>query len=575
MKLKTISVEKYRSITAAKRITLGRSTVLVGPNNEGKSNLLRALVIAMTVLTRGRRVLLDGRRRLVRYQQEGYNWELDFPVSLQAKNPNGQSIITIEFELTAKELAEFKTEIKSTITGTLPLRIAIGQKGVSIKFNKKGSGSAILSKKSDIIASFVSDRVDFEHIPAVRTADSAERIVSHMVSRELSVLEENDEYIKALQKVQDLQEPILHDLSVSIKDTLNKFLPKIKDVQISIDSSERHRVMRQSTQISIDDGVSTLLHYKGDGVQSLAALGLMRHYSEKRAKGNNFIIAIEEPESHLHPNAIHELKAVIDELSKKYQILITTHNPLFVDRRFIQNNIVVNNHKAKPAKTIVEIRDALGVRASDNLRHAELVLIVEGDDDRIALIALLKHYSPFLNKAFNDGVIAVDTLGGASNLGYKVSSIRDSICLHHVFLDKDRAGIDAYNKAKSRSLIDDADVNFCTYPGLKESELEDLYDNTLISTLINKKYRVSLNSPKFKTKKKWSDRVKDCFEQQGKLWNDRIESEAKWAVADAISQDPSSALKEISKDVILSLASTLESRLKEKESAQQDVAADA
>ena len=442
MKLKTISVEKYRSITAAKRITLGRSTVLVGPNNEGKSNLLRALVIAMTVLTRGRRVLADGRRRLVRYHQEGYNWELDFPVSLQTRNPNGQSIITLEFELTAKELTEFKKETKSTITGTLPLRISIGKKGVSIKFNKKGSGSAKLSKKSDLIASFVSDRVDFEHIPAVRTADSAERIVSHMVARELSVLEEDDEYIEALQKVQDLQEPILNDLSVSIKDTLNKFLPKIKDVVISIDSSERYRVMRQSTQISIDDGVSTLLHYKGDGVQSLAALGLMRHYSEKRARGNNFIIAIEEPESHLHPNAIHELKAVIDELSKRYQILITTHNPLFVDRRFVQNNIVVNNHKAKPAKTIMEIREALGVRASDNLRHAELVLIVEGDDDRIALMALLKHHSKFLEKSFNDGVIAIDTLGGASNLGYKVSSIRDSICLYHVFLDKDRAGVD-------------------------------------------------------------------------------------------------------------------------------------
>ncbi len=574
MKLKTISVEKYRSITTAKKIKLGKSTVLVGPNNEGKSNLLRALVVAMTVLTRGRRVLLEGRHRLVRYQQEGYNWEFDFPVSLQEKQPNGQSIIILEFDLTTEELDEFKKKTKSTITGSLPLRIAIGKKGVSVKFNKKGSGSAKLSKKSELIASFVSDRVDFEHIPAVRTADSAERIVSHMVSRELLVLEENDEYISALQKVQDLQEPILKDLSKTIKDTLNKFLPKIKDVSISIDSSERHRVMRQSTQILIDDGVSTLLHYKGDGVQSLAALGLMRHYSENRARGDNFIIAIEEPESHLHPNAIHELKAVIDDLSKKYQILITTHNPLFVDRRYVKNNIIVNNHKAKPANTIEEIRDALGVRASDNLRHAELVLIVEGDDDRIALMALLKDCSSYLISAFDEGVIAIDTLGGASNLAYKISSVRDSICLHHVFLDKDKAGIEAYNKAKSRGLLDDADVNFCTYPGLKESELEDLYEKKLISTLINKKYRVSLDSPTFKTKKKWSERVKECFEKQGKLWNNQIESELKWAVANAVALNPSTALKPITKNIVTSLAATLESRLREKEFAQQDVAAD-
>ena len=575
MKLKTISVEKYRSITTAKKIGLGKSTVLVGPNNEGKSNILRALVVAMTVLTRGRRVLLDGRRRLIRYHQEGYNWELDFPVSLQEKQPNGQSAITLEFELTTAELEEFKNEIKSTITGLLPLRISIGKKGVSIKFNKKGSGSAKLSKKSELIANFVSERVDFEHIPAVRTADSAERIVSHMVARELSVLEENNEFIQALQKIQDLQEPILQDLSTTIKNTLNKFLPQIKDVSISIDTSERYMAMRQSSRITVDDGVPTLLHYKGDGVQSLAALGLMRHYSEKKAKGNSFIIAIEEPESHLHPNAIHELKAVIDELSEKYQILITTHNPLFVDRRYIKNNVVVNNHKAKPAKNIVEIRDALGVRASDNLRHAELVLIAEGDNDRIALMALLRHYSRYLNKAFSDGLIAIDTLGGASNLGYKISSIRDSICLYHVLLDKDRAGLDAYDKARSRGLIEDADVNFCTYPGLKESELEDMYEKNMVSTLINKKYRVRLDSPKFKTKKKWSDRVRDCFEQQGKLWDDRIESELKLAVANAVAKNPSKALKSLGEDMIKALVITLEDRLKDKESAQQDIAADA
>jgi AAA15 family ATPase/GTPase len=43
MKLKSFTVERYRSITKAKKIRLGRVTVLVGPNNEGKSNLLRSL----------------------------------------------------------------------------------------------------------------------------------------------------------------------------------------------------------------------------------------------------------------------------------------------------------------------------------------------------------------------------------------------------------------------------------------------------------------------------------------------------------------------------------------------------
>jgi AAA15 family ATPase/GTPase len=70
---------------------LDKATVLVGPNNEGKSNLLRALVLGMSVLTRGLQVHYLGRNRRILYHGKGYNWELDFPVNLQMKNPDGRS----------------------------------------------------------------------------------------------------------------------------------------------------------------------------------------------------------------------------------------------------------------------------------------------------------------------------------------------------------------------------------------------------------------------------------------------------------------------------------------------------
>ena len=91
MKLYSISVSRYRSISAAKKIRLGKSTVLIGPNNEGKSNILRALVLAMRILTTPRR--LPGLRLPSHVIQKlfGYNWELDFPINLQKKNPNGET----------------------------------------------------------------------------------------------------------------------------------------------------------------------------------------------------------------------------------------------------------------------------------------------------------------------------------------------------------------------------------------------------------------------------------------------------------------------------------------------------
>lgn len=92
---------------------------------------------------------------------------------------------------------------------------------------------------------------------------------------------------------------------------------------------------------------------KGDGVQSLAALALMRHASESNSTGKQLIIAIEEPESHLHPAAIHELRSVINDLSDMHQLVLTTHNPSFVDRGAINNNILVMGKKPNQFKQLI------------------------------------------------------------------------------------------------------------------------------------------------------------------------------------------------------------------------------
>ncbi len=51
MKLVSFSVNNYRSITKAYRLPIRQSTVLLGPNNEGKSNILKALVTGLEVLS--------------------------------------------------------------------------------------------------------------------------------------------------------------------------------------------------------------------------------------------------------------------------------------------------------------------------------------------------------------------------------------------------------------------------------------------------------------------------------------------------------------------------------------------
>jgi energy-coupling factor transporter ATP-binding protein EcfA2 len=491
MKLLSVSVSHYRSITQARKLGLGDFTVLIGPNNEGKSNILRALVLALSTLRGHRRRRYAGRYR--RDPDLRYDWQRDFPVHLQEKKPKGESKFVLEFELTDAEIEDFRRDVKSKLNESLPIELSFGPQGpqdVSFKVRKRGPGAQALSKKVIPITAFLAKCLDFEYIPAIRTAEAAEEVVERMVAKELAPVEDHPKFVQALNAIEDLQRPILHAVSDSIRDTLKVFLPAVQNVTVDIAQEDRFRALRRSCRITVDDGTATLLQLKGDGVQSLAALSLMRYSSLSGARGKNIIIAIEEPESHLHPEAIHALRGVLREISSKHQLIITTHCPLFVDRDRVHNNVIVLNKKAKSAKNVADVRDALGVRASDNLRHAELVLLVEGPEDQRALRALIAAHSQRLGRVLEDRTLAIEVIGGAGNLSYRASEISAALCSAHCFLDYDKSSQDAANRAKLDGVLTDGDINFCMVDGLNESEFEDLLDSAAYQERLRNQWRV-------------------------------------------------------------------------------------
>lgn len=560
MNLKSLTIKNYRSITTAYKLPLAASTVLIGPNNEGKSNVLRALVLATRLLLGRRR---GSFHRSERYRNDAdYQWERDFPLHLQAKSPKGESVFILEYELTTDEIEAFRKIVGSRLNGTLPLRLEIGRNlEPKITIHKKGPGGQKLSSKAKKIVEFIAEHIDLEYIPAVRTASSAQHIVDAMVERELAALEGTKDYQEALGVIARLQEPVLRELSASIRATLIQFLPAVEAVDVRIPTSRRLEALRRC-EIHVDDGSMTELRFKGDGVQSLAALGLMRHASEKTSLGKNLVVAIEEPESHLHPKAIHELRAVVEQLASKHQVVLTTHCPLFVSRHDVASNILVNNRRAEAASSIEEIREILGVRAADNLLHAEFVLVVEGEDDRTSIAALLREASPKLAEALSKHRLAIDTLGGASNLAYKLGLLRDALCDFHCWLDADPAGVAGFERAKQAGLATDADATFTVCQGMKEAEMEDLLAEEVISALLEEKFGIlSAKVPKNVSRKKWSDRMEAVFAAAGKQWTTTTCNELKMAVAQSIAAKASSALNPHRRSVFDALVSVLEKRL--------------
>ena len=565
MNLISFAVQNYRSITETEKLPVSNYTILIGPNNEGKSNMLRALVITLRILKRlGKPSIGLSTKYISRRLHEIYDWERDFPVSLQGTKLDGKSIFTLELELSSQEIEEFKLEVKSNLNGTLPIQIQMDKENYIFKVVKRGPGAKTLSKKSQIIAGFISRKLECVHIPAVRTAKSAKNVVDNILNVELQNVEENEEFKKALAEIAKIQQPVLDRMSSSIKTTLSEFLPNVKDVKVSISEEERYQALRKSCEITIDDGTPTKLEYKGDGIQSLAALSLMRHSYARVATGRHLILAIEEPESHLHPRAVHQLKQVIADISKQSQVIITTHCPVFVDRINLRANIIVSRNKASPAKNIKDIRNILGVKAADNLQHAELVLVVEGEDDKVALQALLCDASETCKIAITHGTLSLDSLLGGSNLSYKISQLTDAMCNYYCFLDNDSCAQKAFEKAKNENLLTPADVTFAICAGTIESEMEDLYNPDIYSGMLLNGYGISIDSPKFKGKKKWTLRMQEVFRHQGKQWNDGVEHEIKLKIAHIVADEPKSALNTYQRPSFEALVKALENKLAKK-----------
>jgi hypothetical protein len=496
------------------------------------------------------------RRPLFRREGSNYYWERDFPIPLQGQRNAKQSIFRLEFELSEAEVGEFKKEINSTLNGTLPLEIRIGEDNKPIiKVSKKGRGSKTLNSKSGKIADFIGRRIFFNYIPAIRTDKEALSVISDMLTQELRVLERDEEYRKALQTIQDLQKPVLRKLARRIKEPLCEFLPNIKKVRIDVTDDLRRTSFRRDFEVVIDDGTPTNIEFKGDGVKSLAALGLLKN---RDIQAGASIIAIEEPESHLHPAAIHQLNEIISSLADKNQVIVTTHNPLFVDRLDIKSNVIIEKGKATPARNVRQIRDLLGIKASDNLINANYALVVEGEEDRTALYPVISSLSTKISKAIKSNLLVIEPIAGAGNLPYKLSLMKQALCVYHVLLDNDDAGRTSFEKAKQEGLLSLKDCTFTNCLGMNDSELEDCINPDLYKDGILSRYGVELTSRHFRGNKKWSERMKSVFMDNGKPWNDAVQKELKFFVADLVAKNPKTALNQHKRNSIDALVSAVE-----------------
>ena len=539
MLLKTCSIKNYRSIFNLKTMELSNNlTTIIGKNNQGKSNILKAINLLFDAIVTCANA--NKTKRFPFRHTIEYRWNIDFPIQRQNKKRFDQkTIISLEIYLTKDEENRFKRELNIKTSSILKVRLVLNNENDLIphlELSFKGS-SNIYYADDDIFTSdstagkiciLILQRINFQYIPAIRTDELADDIANNIIALELSQLapQKRERLEAALKQIAELQKPILKNLEKNLSTTLKDFVPEIKKVSLYTMQNNLRRTRSYNDEtfyIKIDDGSDTMLAQKGDGIKSLITLGMMRQKG-KSTIGKGLILAIEEPESHLHPEAIRQISRVINDISENNQIIITSHSPLFVNRNNISDNIIVEKNTATKANNMKEIRETLGVIASDNLINSEFTIVVEGATDKNILLQYINKKSTKLANYIKEKRLCFEVLNGVTNLNSVLNKLSNMASKYFCVLDSDQISQANVKMAIEKAFLSSnhKEVSYYTILGKKECELEDLINIESYKDFMKKEFEIDITNKKiFKTSKdKWSKRIEKALIQEGKIFEE-------------------------------------------------------
>lgn len=562
MRLVEVTVKNYRSIGSQTKFDVEDLTTLVGPNNEGKTNLLRALGLGMYLIERWSNlplglsnqseltggaaswVLRPSRASPTPRRQEsmGYSWVDDYPLDKQDRRGTHPTVLRLKFRLTDTEIRDFYHATGIANNGELPIEMSLSRGSTSFGVVKPGRGAANHKVKAREIARFISERLTFVLIPAVRTVEQARGLLSDLTRLRIREIAKSDEYLKLARRLNDLRQRAVTGVSTELTASVQRYLPSVANVEVITSDFEQSDTV---DDVLIDDGSVTSIANKGDGVKSLVTLALIQELAKEQARSHSFILLVDEPEAHLHASAVHELQILFQELSATQQVILATHNPIFVNRDRIESNVLVERNEAKPARTTAQIRQALGVQLHDNLDSAETVVLVEGLTDENILPSLLSRTSASIRADIRSGRVVFKSTKGAAKLRSHIVREKSTVSKIIAVLDGDQAGQQEADRLREEKLLDPKNIFVIRDTTMRQSELEDLFEPALYIDELSQEFGRTFTPKHFANRSvKWSVNLAVAAASLGIAdEGTQLESKAKARVAHFVSNTDVAVLK--------------------------------
>ena len=420
-----IQIQNFRSIKDA-CFTLAGYTPLVGYNNAGKTNILKAVqwavrktslsesdffnkseaVIVTATISGVTSEVLDGVEEKHRNRIQDYILNEIIKIRRSQNTPNVKvGDIKLEVLKGDGSWADNPTGIDAAISALFPEPIFIGAMENSLDdLSKNTANSAIGSLIKEI-----TDDISARYSPDVETALST---VEQKLSSDSSVRDED--LVGIDNQIQSEVDKFFTGISAKIHIPVLKFTDFLKGGTIKLQDTSLENTASQDA--------STFGHGTQRTIQ-IALIKCLADIKRNRADGNparTTLLLIDEPELYLHPQAIELVRQSLSALSGEgYQVIFTTHSPCMITRNDAVKTQIIRRIGGKTsALTSIEnaaeqMSDAdaqsemlFEMGNASQILFSEQVLLFEGKTEKAVL--------PDLFQTVNGNSLAAEKIGTVS-----------------------------------------------------------------------------------------------------------------------------------------------------------------
>ncbi|KAA6326384.1 DNA replication and repair protein RecF [termite gut metagenome] len=217
-------------------------------------------------------------------------------------------------------------------------------------------------------------------------------------------------------------------------------------------------------------------------------------------KDSDYILLLDEPGLCLHASAQADLLRFMEEcLSKKYQIIYTTHSPFMIDANHLdrirtclatdEGTKISDAIQERDPNTLFPLQAALGYHIAQTLFVSPNNLLVEGIAD-LTYLPILSNVLKLNNRTCLKDNITIVPVGGLNKVSTFISLLRGQrlniVCLLDTFTNsKSKEKVDNLIRDK---IIKDKNIRFFdefANNGEKVADIEDLFEKSDYLKLFN------------------------------------------------------------------------------------------